>query len=74
MKLIIKLINILDVSSGKPIKMSVQQVHTGQRRIISAAKDLSRPAKFVYGISEMDSHADTIFSGANFCILKYTGK
>ena len=37
LKLIVKWLNIIDVSSIIAINFSVQQVHTGQRRIISAA-------------------------------------
>ena len=74
MKLIVKWLNILDVSCGKVIKFSVQQVHTGQCRIISAVKDPSSSDKVVYGRRELDSHADTTVTGANFCKLQYTGK
>ena len=58
MKLIVKWINILYVSSGKAIKLSVQQVHTGKSHIISAAKYLSGSDKVVYDRSELDCHAD----------------
>ena len=74
MKLIVKWLNILDVSSGSAIKLSVKQVHTGQHSIISAAKDLSMSEKVVYGRSELDSHADNTVAGASCCILQYTGK
>ena len=74
MKIIVKRSNVLDVSSGKAIKLSVQQVHTGQRHIISAAEDLLRSDKIVYGKSELNYHTDTTVSGANFCILQYNGK
>ena len=72
MKLIVKWINILDVSSGKAIKFSVQKVHTGQRHIISASKYYSRSEKVVYGRSDLESHADTTVAGASFCIFQYT--
>ena len=65
MKFIVKWINILDVGSEKAIKLSVQQVHTGQSRIISAAKKLSRLDMVVYGRSELDSNTDTTVVGAN---------
>ena len=74
MNFIVKWLNILDVSSGKAIKLSVQQVHTGQRRIISAAKYLSRSDKVVYGRSELDYHDDTTVTYANCCIFYYTAK
>ena len=74
MKLILKWLNILYVSSGKAIKLSVQKVHTGQSRIISAAKNSPMSEKVVYGIIELDYHADTTVTGANWFILKYTGK
>ena len=74
MKLIIKWINILDVSSGNATKCLVQQVHTRQRGIISEAEYSSRPDKVVYGLSELDYNSDTIVAGANLCILHYTGK
>ena len=74
MKLIVKWFNILDVSSGNAIKLSVQQVNSGQRRNTSSEKDTSRSYKVVYGRSELDSHADTTVTGANCCILQYTGK
>ena len=74
MKIIVKWFNILDVSSRNTIKLSVQQVHAGQRHIISSEKYSSRSDKVVYGISDLDSHADTTFAGANCYILHYTGK
>ena len=74
MKLIVKWINILYVSSGKAIKLSVQQVHTGKSHIISAAKYLSSLDKVVHGRSELDSHSDTTVAGANSCLFQYTGK
>ena len=58
MKFIVRWLDILGVSGGKAIKLSVQQVHTGQCRIISAAKYLSGSDKVVYGRSELDCHAD----------------
>ena len=74
MKLILKWLNILYVSSGKAIKLSVQKVHTGQSHIISAANNSPRSEKVVYGRIELDYHADTTVTGANWFILKYTGK
>ena len=74
MKLIVKWLNILDVSSREAIKFSVKQVHTGQTQIISAAQYLSRSDKVVYGRSELDSNADTTVAGSNCCILQYNGK
>ena len=67
-------INILDVSIGKTIKLSVQKVQPRKRRIISAEKYLSGSDKLVYVIIKFDSHSDTTFTGANCCILQYTGK
>ena len=64
----------LDVSSGKDIKLSVHQVHTGKRHIVSAANDLSRSDKVVYGRSELDSHTDTTAARANLFISQYTRK
>ena len=64
----------MDVSIGNAIKLSLQQVHTGQRRIISAAKDSSSSYKVVYGKSELYDHADTTVAGANCCIFQYSGK
>ena len=74
MNLIVKWLNILDVGNGKVIKLPVQKVHTGQRHIISAAKDLSRSDKVVYGRSELDSHTDTTAARANLFISQYTRK
>ena len=74
MKIILVWLNILDVSSGNDIKFSLQQVHSGKRRIIKAAKDMSSSEMFVYGRSELDSHADTTVAGDNFCIFNYTVK
>ena len=74
MKLIIKWLNILDVSSGNAIKLSVHQVHTGQHRIISSSKYLPRPDKVVNDRNELDYHANITVTGANICILLYTGK
>ena len=74
MKLIVKWMIILDVSSGNAIKMSVQQLHTRQRRIVSEANYLSSSDKVVYGRSELDYHSDTTVAGFNCCILQYTGK
>ena len=74
MKLIVKWLNILDVSSGKAIKFSVQQLHTRKIRIISLAKYSSRSDKVMHVRSELYYHADTIVTEANFCILQYTGK
>ena len=45
MNLIVKWLNILDVGSGKVVKLPVQKVHTGQRHIISSEKDLSKSEK-----------------------------
>ena len=39
MKLIVKWRGILDLSSGKAIKLSLHILHTGKRHIISAEKD-----------------------------------
>ena len=64
----------MDVSSGKAIKLSMQQVHTRQRRIVSEANDLSSSDKVVYGRSELDYHSDTTVAGFNCCTLQYTGK
>ena len=74
MKLIVKWLNILDVSRGKTIKLSVQKFRAGQRRIISSAKDLSRSDKVLYGRNELDYHTGTTVAGDNWCILQYTGK
>ena len=74
MNIIVTWIDTLDVRSGKVIKLSGQKVHTGQRRIISALKDLSRSDKVLYGISELEYHADTTFAGENCCIFKCTVK
>ena len=63
----------MDVRSGKDIKLSVQKVHSGKRRIILAAKNLSRSDKVVYIRSDLDSNADTIVAGANGSILQYNG-
>ena len=63
MKLIVKRLNILDVSRGNAIKFSVQQVHTGQCRIVSTEKDSSRSDKVVYLITELNSHANTTVTG-----------
>ena len=65
MKLIVIWINNLDFSSGKKIKLSVQQVHSGQHHIISEAEYSSSSEKVVYGRSELDSQADTTVTGAN---------
>ena len=59
MKLILKWLNILDVSIGKAIRLSVQQVHTGKQRILSAAKDFTSSDKFMYGKKELDLQDDT---------------
>ena len=56
------------------IKLSVQQVHSGQRRIISALKDLSRSDKRVYNRSKLYYHADTTVTESNCCILQYIRK
>ena len=74
MKLIVKWIIILYFSSGKAIILSVQKMHSGQRRIISSAKYSSRSEKVVYGRIELDCHDDTTVAGSNCCILQYTGK
>ena len=58
MKIIVNWNNILDVSDGKVITISVQQIHSGQHCIISSEKDSSMSDKVVYGRSELDSHAD----------------
>ena len=42
MRLIVKWLNILYISSGRSITLSLQEVHYVQRRIISADKDSSR--------------------------------
>ena len=74
MKFIVNGLNILDVSSGKGIKLSVQKLQQGQRRMVSAAKYSSRSYKVVYGRIDLDYHADTTVAGSNCCILNYTGK
>ena len=60
---------MLYVSIIKAIKLSVQKVHSGQLRIISAAKDSSRSETVVYGRSELGYYADTMVTVANFCML-----
>ena len=74
MKIIVQWLNILDVSIGKAIKLSVHQFYTGKSHIISAANDSSRSYKVVYGISELDSHTDTTVAGYNCFLFQYTGK
>ena len=69
-----KWLNILDVSSGKAIKLSVQKVHARKRCINSEANYSSMSDKVLYGISELGYHADTTVAGYNCCILQYTGK
>ena len=74
MKIIVKWRGILDLSSGKAIKLSLHILHTGKSHIISAAKYLSSLDKVVHGRSELDSHSDTTVAGANSCLFQYTGK
>ena len=74
MKLIVKRLNNLDVSSGKAFKLLAKQVHTGKRHINLSENNLSWSDKVVYGRGELDYHADTTAAGSNFCILQYTGK
>ena len=74
MKLIVIWLNILDVSSRKDVKLSVQKFHSGQRCIIASEKYLSRSENVVYSRSDLDYHSDTTVAGANFYILQYTGK
>ena len=50
----------------------MQQVHLGQRRIISAAKYPSRLDKVMYGRRELDSNADITVAWVNYCIFQYT--
>ena len=59
MKLIVIWTNILDVSSGKTIKLSVQQVQPEELRIISEEMGQSSLENVVHSISELYSHADT---------------
>ena len=49
----------------KAIKLSVQQVNSGQRHIISSENYSQRLDKVVYGRSELDSHTGTAVTGAN---------
>ena len=65
MKIIVIWLTVLDVSSGKNIKLLVHQVKPGQQLTISAAEYLSRSEKVVYGKSDLDSHADTTVTGSN---------
>ena len=74
MKLIVKWINIFDVSIGKGIKLSVQQVCSGKRRTISSARDSSKSNKVVYDRSDWYYTADTTDTGSNCYILQYTVK
>ena len=69
MNLIVKWLNILDISSGKVIKLTVQKLYSGQHHIITAAKDSSRSDKVVYGRIELDLYTDTTIAVANSCIL-----
>ena len=73
MRLILIWFKILDVSSQKAIKFSVQQVYSGKRRIISKTKYPSRSEKVVGGRSELDSQSDTTVEGDNYSIMEYTG-
>ena len=72
MKIIVIWLILLDVSMGESINFSAKQVHSGQLHIIQSEKDLSRTEKVVYSRSELGSNVDTMFAGANFCILQHT--
>ena len=69
MKLIVIYLIILDVISGKTIKLSLWKVKPGQCHIISTANNLSRSDKVAYSISELDYNTDTTVAGENCCIL-----
>ena len=74
MKIIVKWPNILNTISGMALKLSVQQVYSGQNRIISAEDYLSSSEKVVYGRNELDSNDDNKVIQPNCCIFLYNVK
>ena len=57
-----------------PSIRTISYISTGARRTISSSTSKARSDAIIYGLCEIDNHADTIVAGSNCIVLSFTGQ